>query len=297
VLTYSVILTRFFRVTFTAAHKYLGLTSEVLRTEKAINEIACHPLPGSFYEGGGLQYLRHRFDGTGTSPDTEAEYFDFAQTPGTFNAHSRENTSVPTALPKINETPVSIRRNLAELPSAHKSRLNVQAGDLMMPKQSGSETFKMKRSNSILNTPGVRRSSDDTNHGQRMNGGAKWSAEDFDLREEVMSCIAKSIGLLQPSISDGDSNEHSPALPPVDSRRSVGSFSSPFGSLSLLDLEDDMSSVTASSALSAGNNSMSGLDNEVEILFFPAGSTLVKAAEQNTGKIAYPPVLSAPAYP
>ncbi|TEB38634.1 hydrolase [Coprinellus micaceus] len=279
----QVILTRFFRVTFTAAHKYLGLTSEVLRTEKAINEIACHPLPGSFYEGGGLQYLRHRFDGTGTSPDAEAEYFDFAQTPGTFNAHSRENTSVPTALPKINETPVSIRRNLAELPSAHKSRLNIQAGDLMMPKQSGSETFKMKRSNSILNTPGVRRSSDDTNHGQRMNGGAKWSAEDFDLREEVMSCIAKSIGLLQPSISDGDSNEHSPALPPVDSRRSVGSFSSPFGSLSLLDLEDDMSSVTASSALSAGNNSMSGLDNEVEILFFPAGSTLVKAAEQNTG--------------
>ena len=283
-------------MTFTAAHKYLGLTSEVLRTEKAINEIACHPLPDSFYEGGGLQYLRHRFDGTSTSPDAELDYFDFTQTPGNFNAHSRENTSAPTSLPKINETPVSIRGNLAEIPSAHKSRLNVQAGDLMMPKQSGSETFKVKRSNSILNTPRVPRSSDDTNHGQRMNGGAKWSAEDFDLREEVMSCIAKSIGLLQPSISDGDSNEHSPALPPVDSRRSMGSFNSPFGSLSLLDLEDDMSSVTASSALSAGNHSMSGLDNEVEILFFPAGSTLVKAAEQNTGNIAYPPLVSALAH-
>lgn len=57
-----VILTRFSRVTFYAAHKYLGLTSEVLRTEKAINEIACHPLPPSFYEGNGLQHLRQRFD-------------------------------------------------------------------------------------------------------------------------------------------------------------------------------------------------------------------------------------------
>ena len=59
-----VILTRFSRVTFNAAHKYLGLTTEVLRTEKAINDIACHPLPASFYEGGGLQQLRQRFDGS-----------------------------------------------------------------------------------------------------------------------------------------------------------------------------------------------------------------------------------------
>jgi lysophospholipid hydrolase len=51
----AVILTRLSRVTFTAAHDYLGLTTEVLRTEKAINDIACHPLPPTFYEGGGLQ--------------------------------------------------------------------------------------------------------------------------------------------------------------------------------------------------------------------------------------------------
>jgi lysophospholipid hydrolase len=50
-----VILTRLSRVTFTAAHEYLGLTKELLKTEKAINDIACHPLPASFYEGGGLQ--------------------------------------------------------------------------------------------------------------------------------------------------------------------------------------------------------------------------------------------------
>jgi lysophospholipid hydrolase len=31
---------------------------------------------------------------------------------------------------------------------------------------------------------------------------------------------------------------------------------------------------------------MSGLDNEVEILFYPAGSTLASAGEINTGRLA-----------
>jgi len=57
-----VILRGFSRVTFSAAHKYLGLTSEVLRTEKAINDIWVHPLPAPVYESGGLENLRQRFD-------------------------------------------------------------------------------------------------------------------------------------------------------------------------------------------------------------------------------------------
>jgi lysophospholipid hydrolase len=56
-----VILTRLQRVTFLAAHKYLGLTKEVIRTEKSINELSRHPLPTSFYELGGMSRLRQRF--------------------------------------------------------------------------------------------------------------------------------------------------------------------------------------------------------------------------------------------
>ena len=68
-------MTRFSRVTFNAAHNYLGLTTEVLRTEKAINDLACHPLPPSFYEGGGLKHLRQRFDGVSTTdtPPSDSE--------------------------------------------------------------------------------------------------------------------------------------------------------------------------------------------------------------------------------
>ncbi|KAJ2934330.1 hypothetical protein H1R20_g2760, partial [Candolleomyces eurysporus] len=281
----QVILTRFSRVTFTAAHKYLGLTSEVLRTEKSINDIACYPLPASFYEGGGLQYLRHRFDGTTTptTTDTDSDYLNVTLSPN-LSAKGSSSGSL-----KKTDNHIPARVNVADTPSRSTSRHMVQAGDLMMPKQTSStDGFKpVTRTFSITNTPRIPRSADDTNHGVRMNptsrSGTRWSAEDFDLREEVMSCIAKSIGLLQPALSGSDSNEVSPGLRPVDVKSSIGTLNSPFGSLSLLDLGDDVSSVTGSSSgISAGNH-MSGLDNEVEILFFPAGTTLVKAGEQNTG--------------
>jgi lysophospholipid hydrolase len=125
---------------------------------------------------------------------------------------------------------------------------------------------------------------DDNEHGKRTKHnqhGSRWSADDFDLREEVMSCIAKSIGLLQPPLSHNDSVEELPASPPYDYRKASSSFISPFGSLSLLDIADDTSS-TAASTVSSRNN-LSGLDNEVEILFYAAGVTLAKAGEMNTG--------------
>ena len=89
-----------------------------------------------------------------------------------------------------------------------------------------------------------------------------------------MSCIAKSIGLLQPPLSGSDS-------PPSPPRASTSAF----GSLSLLDLGDDISSVTAGSSIHSSGNYLSGLDNEVEILFYAAGTTLAKAGESNTGTI------------
>lgn len=112
---------------------------------------------------------------------------------------------------------------------------------------------------------------------------ARLPGDEFDLRDEVMSCIAKSIGLLQPPISGGESVEASPAFPPFDASKSPqGMFTSPFGSLSLLDVGDDVSSATESSSNATGY--MCGLDNEVEILFFSTGSTLVKTGERNTGR-------------
>ncbi|KAJ3789981.1 hypothetical protein GGU10DRAFT_283246 [Lentinula aff. detonsa] len=296
----QVILTRFSRVTFNAAHKYLGLTSEVIRTEKVINDIACHPLPASFYEEGGLQYLRTRFDSTDRS-ETDSDYFSyphFTNSPASISSKSLSNESVSKASEEtsaknvkiVNSSRPTFHNNSTSTASSfpirpHNSRHVVQAGDLLTSTDHPDEPVHrgpMNRSNSIVNTPHPTRKPLNYFENRR---AANTSGDDFDLREEVMSCIAKSIGLLQPPISGGESGEASPAVKAADDFR-LGSerlFTS-FSSLSLLDLNDDVSSATGgSSTLPSPGGYMVGLDNEVEILFFAAGSTLVKAGEMNKG--------------
>ncbi|KAG8902759.1 phosphatidylcholine and lysophosphatidylcholine phospholipase [Tulasnella sp. 403] len=97
-------------------------------------------------------------------------------------------------------------------------------------------------------------------------------SENINLRDEVMACIAKSIGLIQPPISGSPSIDASPVI-----------FLNSFSSLSFLEAADDSAS-TMTGASSALNRSYAmGLDNEVEILCFAAGTTLVKAGERNAG--------------
>lgn len=252
-----------------------------MRTEKAINDIACHPLPTSFYEGGGLQYLRHRFDGASSNTsDSDSDYFSVSPSLSTLPPQPKDasttsigNTSVPMGGKKRSQSG-----------SNWSTRHMVQAGDLLIPKGVSNDASRPARTFSVLNTPRVPynfEGLDNGNSSKQRRGISRWSADDFDLREEVMSCIAKSIGLLQPPLSGSESPS-----PPSEARRtSTSSFNYPFGSLSLLDLGDDMSSMTGGSSIHSSGTYLSGLDNEVEILFYAAGTTLAKAGESNTGTI------------
>ncbi|TRM61508.1 hypothetical protein BD626DRAFT_501259 [Schizophyllum amplum] len=281
----QVILTRFARVTFNAAHRYLGLTSEVLRAEKSINDLACHPLPASFYEGGGLQQLRHRFDGPANASDSDTDYFGLngsqTQSPNPMSAQesSTESDDSHSSFKRTasSSTARGASSRASSTPSLMKigSRLQVQAGDLMSSATTPSRLLR-PLNRATMTPQGALRPVPE----RPLPESAL--SEDFDLREEVMSCIAKSIGLLQPPISGNDSLEASPHLHPFERSRSP--FPSSFGSLSLLDLGDDASStMTGGSSSVQSVNGMSGLDNEVEILFFPAGATLTKAGDISTG--------------
>ncbi|ODO05143.1 lysophospholipase NTE1 [Cryptococcus wingfieldii CBS 7118] len=99
----QVVLERFSRVTFMTAHKYLGLTKEILRSESSLNALVSHPLPRSFYTGGGMQALRDRFqpeahahksfNSAGSSPDprTGKDYFNYVPVSPTVKAPSLYN--------------------------------------------------------------------------------------------------------------------------------------------------------------------------------------------------------------
>ncbi|PBK76899.1 patatin-domain-containing protein [Armillaria solidipes] len=273
----QVILTRFSRVTFNAAHRYLGLTSEVLRTEKAINDIACHPLPPSFYEGGGLQYLRQRFDGASTT-DSDTDYLNASESTNTLSGKTLSESPRSSKV-QLNDPPRATRlaSSTSQTFKAH-GRNSVQAGDLLSSTTHAGDFYRPISGS--ISTPRVPRGVKPL-ESRRI---ANLSGDEFDLREEVMSCIAKSIGLLQPPLSGTESAEASPAISPSDGRRSSGLFTPSFSSLSLLDIGDDASSVTGGASSSQSiDGYMSGLDNEVEMLFFAAGTTLVKAGEVNTG--------------
>ena len=56
----QVILTRLQRVTLDTGHAYLGLTSDVLRTEKRMNKFTTYDLPG-FLRGSALERLKEKF--------------------------------------------------------------------------------------------------------------------------------------------------------------------------------------------------------------------------------------------
>lgn len=288
------ILTRFSRVTINVAHKYLGLTTEVLRTEKAINEIACHPLLNSFYEGGGLQRLRNKFDrSTEEDPLPDIDYF----TPGHSRPYRQPSENPLTDdLPMVDSPaslPRSVHREAPDFQRAHSSRQLPQAGDLLT--SAGFNSRPMHRSFNTMRS-GLQSSGSllfeqlEITDGHRLSG---FSGDEFDLREEVMACIAKSIGLHQPPLSGSDSVEISPTFSPVGSRNGDhrDQTLNSFGSLSLLETGDDASSVTGSSVLGAPS-ALGALDNEVEILYFAAGSTLARAGERHPGlSLSCPPTL------
>lgn len=266
-------------MTINAAHKYLGLTTEVIRAEDAINKIACHPLPPSFYEGGGLQQLRQRFDrqtGTESPPD----YFNRS----TDSINHISDDAVFTDSPVLTSQTLSgSSRETPVFNRTQSSRHAVQAGDLHTSVGLNDPHKSFHRGFSTVN---VNRPGRGTLLGlSHLDEGHHIPLDEFDLKEEVMSCIAKSIGLHQPPLSEPETRDASPSFPAAGSpngSRSPNAFTS-FGSLTLLETADDASSATGEST-AVSSQGLGILDNEVEILYFTAGSTLARVGEQHPGE-------------
>ncbi|KAJ9115517.1 hypothetical protein QFC22_005277 [Naganishia vaughanmartiniae] len=146
----SVILTRFARVTFMTAHRYLGLTKEVLQAEDKLNALVSYPLPIGFYERGGMDGLRSRFmpeakaaaaadeerrrgneggDYTGATarypstttadrPASEKDYFSFAPPDSPTTRHSSAAGSRPSSAGSMKSTMHSVTPRDERTPSA-----------------------------------------------------------------------------------------------------------------------------------------------------------------------------------
>lgn len=67
----QVILIRFQRVTLLTGHKYLGLTKDLLRMERSINEIGSYGLPPDFFRPRTMEYLKAKFSAVRDESDDD----------------------------------------------------------------------------------------------------------------------------------------------------------------------------------------------------------------------------------
>ncbi|RHZ78801.1 hypothetical protein Glove_156g41 [Diversispora epigaea] len=246
----QVILTRFQRVTFWTGYKYLGLTKDLLRTEKLMNEVASFGLPNDFFRPGCMERLRMKHVGNikkySCTTDMESDS-------GLINKAKKSRT-------------------------AARPRPNVIFEDDSLDNNN-------TKDNKYLKTPTTRARVQPTS-GSQFNCREYDAEDETCLKESVLEAISKRIGLLQPN-HNKDKNilfENKSRPNSVDSNNSGSTLypshhtNSPYsGSIPLLDIPDDDSIAETISSLT------SELDNDVEILYYPKGSVLVTEGERSVG--------------
>ncbi|RPB20110.1 patatin-domain-containing protein [Terfezia boudieri ATCC MYA-4762] len=316
----QVILTRFQRVTFLTAYSYLGLTSEVLRTEKFMNKYTMYELP-NYLRGGALDRLKEKFKTEQERAAPEDQMKGLVLHNPSANANKRRTSSISmrkealihAKLAGIKGTPSAALDTASPPPRKLVNGNSVVmdggqgAGDL-----STNAIFPSSRGKS-LNNPFTGHDSNGLgsfhegydaktplalsfNPFARYQGRypheatANTISEDSAFREAVLDCIYKAIGLTQSVRNQIESPtaHHSPGLTSYDARNSKTSFSNAFGMLDPFEGMDDSESVistTLSTASTSGGlfGQHSDMKNEVEIVFFPKGSVLVEQGERNPG--------------
>jgi lysophospholipid hydrolase len=315
----QVILTRLQRVTLATGHSYLGLTSEVLRTEKLMNTFTTYDLPG-FLRDSALQRLKDKF-----SKETERLGPDEGMkgialhNPG---AGRRRKSSMSmrkgAAAAAANSRLASVRGS-SDMTNEAPARLRtpepsggsgsgadgVSAGDLLtnshLPRGSG------RHSRYSFSQPFNEEKRRDVRTPLDMGGFNPFASrltrpavlqrqESVDeaaiFRESVLDCMFKAIGLtdLENPHPKSASVEQSPRLVSFDAKRHKAVFTNAFGFIDPYEASRDGDSESVISA--SGMSTLSGVGhqnivedcvNDVEIVFFPKGSVLVEQGERNPG--------------
>lgn len=239
------------RVTFATGHNYLGLTAEILRTERQMNNLTTYDLP-NYVQPSSLEKIKNKIERA--------------------NAQTEEGNhgngliiSTPSK-----RRPTSIRLGSLRKQMATNSQLINQG------KQESSTKLDSKESTSEASN-------------SKSALGRETDEDDGIFRDSVLHCMFKALGLEdQPNrIKSGNTSvEQSPHIVPLDSSKNTrASFGSTLGNLAMYDTALSGSDAGSESAFTS--NSLDGIeteiDNDLEIIHFPAGAVLVEAQERNPG--------------
>ena len=313
----QVILSRFQRVTLATAHSYLGLTSEVLRTETLMNRFTTYDLPNHL-RGAALDRLKEKFtrERERLDPQEDDEKGLALHNPRAGRRRRKSsNTLRRDLLAQMNLTATCTHRenNATSMDLADRSsplqRSNVNPGDLL-----GNVQSSYYNQGPASRLPGPRHEqSSPTKEGReitsplgaldrqlfdsspRLQPQRQESVEGDDVfRQSILDCMTKSIGLSNGKNAStpktSESVEQSPRLWSYDARRQMATLSNAFGYIDPYDgsADGDSESVSAS-AFSVGGSTFNNrslqeeLRDDIEIVFFPKGAVLVEQGERNPG--------------
>ncbi|KAF5025829.1 hypothetical protein F66182_2162 [Fusarium sp. NRRL 66182] len=300
-----VILSRFQRVTLAQAFNYLGLTSEVLQTEKSMIKYTMCQLP-NILRGDALERLKEKFkrerERTAEEDDTKGiALHNSASTHRRRSSTSLRKEAVLQSMTKLR--PTSVGTSSITPPRERASPHTPSPGDLVHNTQlaRGAGRAPAAEQRSISGAPMRRQGTNpkddrffndpfDSRRLGRMNMDTV--DEDNLFRASILECMFKSLGLDSNASAsrEPESMEGSPRLVPLDHRRSRAFYNqnNAFGFMGPYDGSvDETESVTSGGTALHAPVSAQGLANdmkdEVEIVFFPKGSVLVEQGERNPG--------------
>ncbi|KAJ3022451.1 phosphatidylcholine and lysophosphatidylcholine phospholipase [Thoreauomyces humboldtii] len=285
----QVILTRFQRVTFMTLYRYLGLSKELLKIEKRVNEIAGFGLPENLLSLADFQRLRSRANTVRGIADGNLS--DAAMRPSLGNRRdSRKGHNISGDHQYLQP---SFRQRRSSKPKTPNWNADNYEGD-----GEDSDTERMRLDGNLsprspappLSKP---RKSDPKGHLLDTN------YDDFELKESIFNCIAQIVGMVPRE--DGYGGGHASAAPssagvsPMNSHRgsatTLGGFLSRNRSYmdgqraavqsSTSDFDDTASSSSRVSVVSSATSDTGSSD--LHLMFFERGSTLIKEGERNSG--------------
>jgi lysophospholipid hydrolase len=306
-----VILSRFQRVTLATAYTYLGLTGEVLHTEKnMVNYTVCH-LP-NILRGDALARLKEKFERERERIGEDDEGKGIALHNAAAGQRRRASSTLrkEAALQSMaKQRPMSLLAKASSSLDRASPQISPSPGDLLANVQlarrggghRGSATLDipLDQMADALRKEGMSplaQRSFDPFHAQqhsRVSMDRRETADEDNLfRASILECMFKAIGVGPTGSPSREplSVEGSPGLFSFDSRRPKPlSSNNAFGFMGPYDGagDGDSESVTSSSmAMHPPPNAhvlANDMKDDVEIVFFPKGSILVEQGERNPG--------------
>lgn len=305
-----VILSRFQRVTLAHAFDYLGLTGEVLQTEKNVIKYTVCQLP-NILRGEALTRLKEKFSrDRERTADEEGSKGIALHNPAT-TRRRRSSTALrkEAVMQSMTKRQPSMPISATVASPRDKAGLTPGPGDLLSNIQLARGTHRVSTSDSRNEAPFELRQSDassplaqrsydpfDSRSQSRVPLDPRETMDEDNLfRTSILECMFKSLGLDSGGNAsrDPESNEGSPRLVALGSRRgrtlyannnnNAFGFMGPFEGSADGDTESLNSSGMAFNPSPSAHSLSHDLMDEIEIVFFPKGSVLVDQGERAPG--------------